>query len=171
MPCRRVRTLPSNFVSRNFLLALVLVTSGFTLFAQSAEEIESPAVTRVVEKLNCTCGCKMNMACQMDPYPGCRICYAHRKRVLEMQKAGMPDQAILNKISQDEGKDILVNPPGLLGSMSFYSAGFLGLILVVFVIRKYRRKGVAAVAVASGINDPDLNRYHEQIEKETAKLE
>src|SRR5271154_185711 len=153
------------------LIVLALMTAGLTLYAQSAEEIESPAVTRVVEKLQCTCGCKMNMSCQMDPYPGCRICFAHRQRVLELQKAGMPDQAILDRISQDEGKQILVNPPGTLGSMSFYSAGFLGLILVVFVIRKYRQKGVAAVAVASGIDDPALIRYHEQIEKETAKLE
>ncbi len=153
------------------LILLALATAGLALYAQSAEEIESPAVTRVVEKLQCTCGCKMNMSCQMDPYPGCRICYAHRLKVLEMQKAGMPDQAILDQISRDEGKAILVNPPGTLGSMSFYSAGFLGLILVVFVIRKYRQKGVAAVAVASETGDPALSRYHEQIEKETAKLE
>lgn len=174
MQFRRVRTLPSNFQTglfARFLVAAGLFAIASTLCAQSAEQIQSPAVTRVVEKLNCSCGCKMNMACQMDPYPGCRICYAHRKSVLEMQKAGLSDQAILDKVSQSEGKDILVNPPGFLGSLSFYSAGFLGLILVVFVIRKYSRKGVETVGATSQIDDPDLNRYHEQIEKETAKLD
>src|SRR5271167_3313600 len=110
----RVQTLGTRFTA-------VLLAASLSAFAQSAEEIDSPAVTRVVEKLNCTCGCKMNMSCQMDPYPGCKICYSHRLRVLEMQKAGMPDQAILDRISGDEGKAILVNPPGTLGSISFYS--------------------------------------------------
>jgi cytochrome c-type biogenesis protein CcmH/NrfF len=151
--------------------AALIVVASLALYGQSAEEIESPAVTHVVEKLNCTCGCKMNMACQMDPYPGCKICYAHRLRVLTMQKAGASDQAILDSISHDEGKAILVNPPGTLGALSFYSAGFLGLILVLFVIRKYRQKGVAGGAIATDADDPSLGRYHEQIEKETAKLD
>jgi cytochrome c-type biogenesis protein CcmH/NrfF len=149
----------------------ILLLGSLCVYGQSAEEIESPAVTRVVEKLNCTCGCKMNMACQMDPYPGCKICYAHRLKVLTMQKAGSSDQAILDSISQEEGKALLVNPPGTLGSLSFYTAGILGLVLVLFVIRKYRQKGIAGGAVGTEIDDPALNRYHEQIEKETAKLD
>ena len=160
----RVQTLGTRFTA-------VLLAASLSAFAQSAEEIESPAVTRVVEKLNCTCGCKMNMACQMDPYPGCKICYAHRLKVLTMQKAGASDQAILDSISQEEGKALLVNPPGTLGSLSFYTAGVLGLFLVMFVIRKYRQKGVAGGAVATEIDDPALSRYHDQIEKETAKLD
>jgi len=157
-----------NFGISRILFALAL---ALTAHAQTAEEIESPAVTRVVDKLACTCGCKMSMACQMDPYPGCKVCYSHRLKVLEMQKAGMGDQAILDKLAQDEGKAILLTPPGVIGSISFYTAGILGLILVLFVIRKYRQKGVAAVAVASETEDPALSRYHDQIEKETAKLE
>jgi cytochrome c-type biogenesis protein CcmH/NrfF len=149
----------------------ILLVGSLCLYGQSAEEIESPAVTRVVAKLNCTCGCKMNMACQMDPYPGCKICYAHRLKVLTMQKAGSSDQAILDSISQEEGKALLVNPPGTLGSLSFYTAGILGLVLVLFVIRKYRQKGIAGGAVGTESDDPALNRYHEQIEKETAKLD
>jgi cytochrome c-type biogenesis protein CcmH/NrfF len=172
MPSQRPHHRKSRKVISKFALLVLVASLSPTLFAQSAEEIESPAVTRVVEKLNCSCGCKMNMSCQMDPYPGCRICYAHRKRVLEMQKAGISDSAILDQIAQQEGKAILVNPPGTLGSMTFYSAGILGLILVLFVIRKYSRKGVAAVSAGGpGIDDPALIRYREQIEKETAKLE
>ena len=164
------RSVPWRLVNPGIVLALGLAMA-LTAYAQTAEEIESPAVTRVVDKLACTCGCKMSMACQMDPYPGCKVCYSHRLKVLEMQKAGMSDQAILSRIVQDEGKAILLTPPGIIGSLSFYTAGILGLILVLFVIRKYRQKGVAAVAVAAETDDPALSRYHDQIEKETAKLE
>jgi cytochrome c-type biogenesis protein CcmH/NrfF len=152
---------------RNSLFFL-LFTAAATL-AQSAEELESPAVNRVAEKLLCPCGCKTNMACRMDPYP-CRTCWENKKKILKMQAAGMSDQAILDQFAQDMGKDVVAVQPGVIGSMSFYSAAALGLILVVFVIRKYSRKGAAA-AGAAAIDDPELSRYHDQIEKEVEKLD
>ena len=50
-----------------------------------------------------------------------------------------------------------------------YSAAILGLILVVWVIRRYSRKG--AVAGAAAAHDAELDRYHDQIEKEVEKLD
>jgi cytochrome c-type biogenesis protein CcmH/NrfF len=137
-------------------------------FAQSAEEMESPACNRVAEKLLCPCGCKTNMACRMDPYP-CRTCWDNKKKILKMQAAGMSDQAILDQFSKDMGKEVIAVPPGMVGSLSFYTAAALGLILVVFVIRKYSRKAPAIAGVAP--NDPELNRYQDQIEKEVEKLD
>jgi cytochrome c-type biogenesis protein CcmH/NrfF len=151
---------------RNSLLALALV--AVPGFAQSAEELESPAVNRVAEKLLCPCGCKMNMACRMEPYP-CRTCWENKKKILKMQSAGLSDQAILNRFAQEQGKEVVANPPGLMGSLSMYSAAIVGLILVVWVIRRYSRKGAAA-ATAS-IPDPELDRYHDQIEKEVEQLD
>ncbi|MGA2878066.1 MAG: hypothetical protein ABSG13_03875 [Bryobacteraceae bacterium] len=137
--------------------------------AQSAEELESPAVNRVADRLNCPCGCKTNMACRMDPYP-CRTCWENKKKILKMEQAGMSDQAILASFASEMGPNVVVVPPGILGSLSFYTAAALGLILVVFVIRKYRRKEVA-VAAGAPPHDPLLDRYHDQIEKEVEKLD
>src|ERR1035438_360926 len=108
-------------------------------FAQSAEELESPAVNRVAEKLLCPCGCKMNMACRMEPYP-CRTCWDNKKKILKMQAAGLSDQVILARFAQEQGKEVVANPPGIMGSLSMYSAAFLGLILVVWLIRRDSRK-------------------------------
>jgi cytochrome c-type biogenesis protein CcmH/NrfF len=138
-------------------------------FAQSAEDLESPAVNRIATRLNCPCGCKTNMACRMDPYP-CRTCWDNKKKILKMEQAGMSDDAILASFSQEMGPNVVAVPPGILGSLSFYTAAALGLILVVFVIRKYRHKEVA-VAAAGTPHDPLLDRYHDQIEKETEKLD
>src|SRR5208283_4490409 len=148
------------------LLACGLATQA--CFAQSAEELESPAVNRIATKLNCPCGCKTNMACRMDPYP-CRTCWDNKKKILKMEQAGMSDQAIMAAFSQEMGPDVVAVPPGIIGSLLSYSAAALGLILVVFVIRKYRRKE-APVTAAAG-SDPLLDRYHDQIEKEVEKLD
>ena len=157
---------------RTSWLALGLLAGGLLAQAclgQSAEDLESPAVNRVATRLNCPCGCKTNMACRMDPYP-CRTCWDNKKKILKMEQAGMSDQAILQSFAGEMGPDTVVVPPGILGSLSFYTAAALGLLLVVFVIRKYRRK--EAAVVAAGVpHDPLFDRYHDQIEKEVDKLD
>ena len=147
---------------------VVFALAVLPIFAQSAEELESPAVNRVAGKMLCPCGCKMNMACRMDPYP-CQTCNNNKKKILQMQAAGMSDQAIFAQFQQDMGKEVVAVQPGVLGSLSFYTAAAIGLLLVLWVIRRYSRK-----PVPSGPGSPDeamLDRYHEQIEKEVEKLD
>jgi len=150
------------------LLALGALASG--CFAQSAEELASPAVNRIATRLNCPCGCKTNMACRMDPYP-CPVCLGNKKKIIKMQQAGMSDDAILASFASEMGPNTVVVPPGILGSLSFYTAAALGLILVMFVIRKLSRKEAAVVAAGGPPHDPLLDRYHDQIEKEVDKLD
>jgi cytochrome c-type biogenesis protein CcmH/NrfF len=154
-------------------LALGLLAGGWlaqACFAQSAEELESPAVNRIATRLNCPCGCKTNMACRMDPYP-CKTCWDNKKKILQMEQAGMSDQAILASFASEMGPNTVVVPPGILGSLSFYTAAALGLILVVFVIRKLSRKEAPVAAAGGAPHDPLLDRYHDQIEKEVEKLD
>lgn len=149
------------------LLVFALCAGG--AFAQSAEELESPAVNRIANRLNCPCGCKMNMACRMDPYP-CRTCWDNKKKILKMEQAGMSDDQILASFAKEMGPQVVAVPPGIIGSLLSYTAAALGLLLVVFVIRKYRHKE-AVVASTAPASDPLLDRYHDQIEKETEKLD
>ncbi len=151
---------------RNSLLLLTFFAAS--TFAQTAEELEAPAVNRVAEKLLCSCGCKMNMACRMEPYP-CRMCWENKKKILKLQTAGLSDQAILDQFAKENGKDVVSVPPGKLGTLSMYSAAFLGLILVVWAMRRYSRPSLVAGGAAS--NDTAFDRYHEQIEKEAEKLD
>jgi len=151
------------------LTPLVLTMLAGISSAQSAEELESPAVNRIADRLNCPCGCKQNMACRMDPYP-CRMCWENKKKILAMEKAGMSDKQILAAFAQEMGPGVIATPPGIIGSMLSYTAAALGLILIAFVIRKYRRKEAVAASSAPP-DDPLLARYHDQIEKETEKLD
>jgi cytochrome c-type biogenesis protein CcmH/NrfF len=107
----------------------------------------------------------------MDPYP-CRTCWDNKKKILKMEQDGMSDQAILASFAGEMGPNVVVVPPGILGSLSFYTAAVLGLALVLFVIRKYSRKGNVVTPGAPGAtDDPLLSRYHDQIEKEVEKLD
>ena len=72
----------------------------------------------------------------------------NKKKILKLQAAGMSDQAILAQFAQEQGKEVVASPPGVLGSLSFYTAAVLGLILVLLVIRRYSRRGALAAAGA-----------------------
>jgi cytochrome c-type biogenesis protein CcmH/NrfF len=153
---------------RLFIGIPILVLAAAPVLAQSFEDLESPSVNRVAEKLLCPCGCKTNMTCRMAPYP-CRPCFDNKKKIIDMQKAGMSDSAILDQFKKAMGNDVVAVHPGVLGSISFYAAAVVGLILVLWVIRKYTRP---APMVAEGLADEaTLDRYHDQIEKEVEKLE
>ena len=76
----------------------------------------------------------------------------------------------VDQFAQENGKSILSVQPGVLGSLTFYSAAFVGLIAVILLIRKYRRPAASAQG-ASEMDQAVLDRYHGQIEKEVEKLD
>ena len=53
------------------------------------------------------------MACVMPP--GCPICKMNKAKMVNMQKSGMSDQQILDQYVAENGKDVLVVPPGIAG--------------------------------------------------------
>jgi cytochrome c-type biogenesis protein CcmH/NrfF len=135
--------------------------------AQTAGDLETPAVNRIAEKLNCPCGCMMNMACKMDPYP-CQTCRSAKVKIWEMQNAGKSDQQIFDAFVAENGKQILAVGPGFMGVAGIWAAALIGLAMVVMVIRRYmRQKPAPAVANAPEIDPETMAR----IEKDLTKLD
>jgi cytochrome c-type biogenesis protein CcmH/NrfF len=134
--------------------------------AQTTADIESPAVNRIAKHLKCNCGCNQDMACVMPP--GCPVCKMNKSKIFKMQQSGMSDQQILDQYVAENSRDILVIPPGVAGVAGPYIALGLGLIVVLWTIRRYVRPGVK-VATAGGPDvDPALLA---KIEKDTADLD
>ena len=134
--------------------------------AQTAAELDSPEVNRVAIKFNCDCGCNLNMACKMPPDGRCPVCQRNKTKILSMQKAGMNDQQIIDRYVADSGKAILVVEPGIAGFLGPYVALGMGLLAVIYTIRRYLRK---KPALAGG---PDVDPATlAQIEKETANFD
>lgn len=134
--------------------------------AQTATELDSPEVNRVAMRLNCDCGCKLNMACKMPPDGRCPVCQRNKTKILSMQQAGMNDQQIVDQYVAENGKDILVIEPGLGGVLGPYVALGMGLLAVIYILRRYMRM---KPALAGG---PDVDPATlAQIKKETANLD
>jgi cytochrome c-type biogenesis protein CcmH/NrfF len=146
----------------SLLVALMMAVA----LAQSTTDIESPPVNRVAHRLKCSCGCNQDMACVMPP--GCPVCKMNKSKIFKMQQSGMTDQQILDSYVAENGRDILVIPPGIAGVVGPYVALGLGLIAVLYIIRRYTRPS-AKVATAGGPDvDPELLA---KIEKDTADLD
>ena len=147
---------------------LVVAATAFCL-AQTATEYESPGVLHVAGMLNCNCSCKLRMDCVMPPSGICGVCKAARMRIANMQKEGKSEQQILDQFVAENGANILAVSPGPWGNATPYIALSLGLGIVLLSIRYYRRLRPAP-SVPSG-DDAALTRYHDQIEKDLAKLD
>jgi len=144
----------------SFLIAIMMVAA----IGQTATEMDSPQINRIADKLKCNCGCNQSMACVMPP--GCPVCKTNKAKMVNMQKSGMSDQQILDQFVAENGKDILVVPPGIAGVLGPYVALTLGLGLVIFTIRRLMRPRVASP------NGPPIDpETLARIEKDTANLD
>ena len=114
---------------RKFKASILVAAMTLAALAQTAAELDSPEVNRVAIKLNCDCGCNLNMACKMPPDGRCPVCQRNKAKILSMQRAGMKDQQILDQYVTENGKAILVMEPGI--------GGILGPVLAGAVIRSY----------------------------------
>lgn len=149
-------------------VALVVLATALCI-GQSANDYEDPSVIHVAGKLNCNCGCHLNMACIMPPSGVCPVCRENKIRIANMLKQGMSEQQILDQYVKEQGQQVLVVPPGIFGFTGPYIALGVGLVAVLFVIKKMKQtKAVPAVAPA---NDTELARYRDQIEKDLEKLD
>ncbi len=144
----------------SFLIAIMMVAA----IGQTATEMDSPQINRIASKLKCSCGCGQNMACVMPP--GCPVCKTNKAKMVNMQKSGMSDQQIVDQFVAENGKDVLVVPPGIAGVLGPYVALTLGLGLVLFTIRRLMRP--RAVSPNGPPVDPETLA---RIEKDTANLD
>lgn len=151
---------------RTYKTSLLIAAVAALCLAQTAGDLESPAVLRVADKLNCTCGCVQTMACKMEG--DCQLCRRGKTKIYDMQKQGKTDDQILAAFVQDNGKEILVQRPGIMGAGGVVAAALIGLGIVVLVMRRsMRHRPSPALANAPEIDPETLAR----IEKDLTKLD
>lgn len=147
----------------SFLIAVLAVLA----FGQTTPPWDTRQINAIAAKLHCNCGCKQDMACQMQP--GCPVCKMNKQKMMTMLQAGMSESQILDQFVKEQGKNVLVVEPGIMGTVGPYVALILGLGLVVFTIRRLlARKPAAPAAGTQAEIDPAML---EKIEKDLAKLD
>jgi cytochrome c-type biogenesis protein CcmH len=150
---------------KSSLAAVALVAA--IAFGQTASEKPNVDVRRVGARLHCKCGCADSVAtCSMLE---CEYSKPAKLKIAQMQSVGMTDQQIIDAFVR-EGWTYLA-PPNAWGWIVPYLSVGVGLVIVWMFIRKYRKPKPLAEIGSMEIDDPALEKYRDQIEKDLANLE
>jgi len=165
--------LRANLVSVSLLLILVAAQVFLPvtpMSAQTAAEKPSLDVRRVGMRLQCQCnGCKDSVAtCSMLE---CGFSKPAKERIAKMQAVGMSDQQIVDAFIRDYGPGIYLNEPSAFGWIVPYASVGFGLLVIWLFVRKYRKPRPLAEIGPIEIDDPQLEKYKDQIENDLASLE
>ena len=154
---------------KNSLLVVVLAAAAsLSGGAQTAAEKPSNDVRRVGSRLQCQCGCKDSVAtCSMLE---CSFSKPAKERIARLQAVNMSDSQIVQAFIRDYGSVIYLAPPSAFGWIIPYVALAVGLLVLYAFVKKYKPKPLAELGPVE-IDDPELEKYKDQIEKDLAKLE
>jgi cytochrome c-type biogenesis protein CcmH/NrfF len=137
--------------------------------AQTASEKPSVDVRRVGARLQCQCGCKDSVAtCSMLE---CHFSKPAKERIAQMQSVGMSDEQIVQAFIRDYGMAVYLATPNAWGWIVPYATAGFGLVIILLFLRKYYKPRVMTDLGEMDADDPQLAKYKEQIEKDTANLD
>ena len=163
---------------RRWKTSFLLLAAAALCLAQTESQITSDDVRRVARHISCQCGsCQEDANCMMSSGQ-CGFCKPARTKIFKMQQAGMSDQQITDDFTREYGSKIYRADPSALGWLVPYGTLAIGVLVVVWFVRRYYHPA-AAGAVAAGepgtgpappVDDP-LGKYRDQIEHDLAHLE
>ena len=137
--------------------------------AQTASEKPSMDVRRVGARISCQCGCKDSVAtCSMLE---CHFSKPAKEKIAQMQAVGMSDDQIVQSFIREYGQGIYLAPPNALGWVVPYASVGFGLVVIWLFLKKYRKPAPLAEIGPMELDDPALEKYRDQIEKDMANLD
>src|SRR5689334_18807472 len=146
---------------KNSILAVLMAVAAL---AQTASEKPSVDVRRVGARLACQCGCKDSVAtCSMLE---CHFSKPAKERIAQLQTLGLSDTQIVDKFVQEYGAIIYLAPPSAFGWIVPYASVGLGLVVIWQFVKKYRKPRPIAEIGPMELDDPAVQKYKDQIEKE-----
>ncbi|MGD0868141.1 MAG: cytochrome c-type biogenesis protein CcmH [Bryobacteraceae bacterium] len=154
---------------RRFKNSLLLVILAVAALAQTASEKPSLDVRRVGMRLQCQCGCKDSVAtCSMLE---CGFSKPAKEKIARMLAIGMTDQQIIDDFVREYGPGIYLSPPSAFGWIVPYASVGFGLVVIWLFMKKYRKPKPLAEIGLLELDDPELAKYKDQIEKDLANFE
>lgn len=161
-------------VSVAVLSAWLLGSSGLPGEVKTMDPITAEW-RRLGHSLKCPCG-----ACAYS-VTECNMMFCHGKEPVvedmkELLAAGLSGEEVMSKILAKYGDEIRNTPEvegfGAVGWAMPFAALAVGFIAAPFVVRRWRRKSVAAHATAPPPVDPEtLERFEAEIEKDLERDE
>jgi cytochrome c-type biogenesis protein CcmH/NrfF len=150
--------------------ALAQTPSGPPPGGATVSEKPNADVVRVGKRLRCKCGgCSDAItSCSMLQ---CEYSKPGKEQIAKMQALGMSDEQIIQSFVQNFGADILLAPPSSFGWIVPYAAILPGLVFIWLFVKKYRKPKPLVEVGTIEIDDPALEKYKDQIEKDLANME
>ena len=155
---------------KSSVLAAVLGAAlAVSASAQTASQKPSVDVRRVGARLRCQCGCPDSVAtCNMLE---CSFSKPAKEKIAQMQAVAMTDQQIVQAFVRDNGAAIYLAPPNAFGWIVPYAVAVTGLALISLFVAKYRKPKPMPEIGNPEMEDPELSKYKDQIEKQLANLD
>ncbi len=100
----------------------------------------------------------------------CSFSNPAKQKIFDMQRNGTTDQAIIDSFIKEYGDSIYRGDPNSFGWIIPYSALAIGVLVIVWFVRRYYKPATAAPQ-ASSLPPEALDRYREQIEQDMAHLD
>ena len=149
--------------------SLLVLAVAVAALAQTASEKPSVDVRRVGARIACQCGCKDSVAtCSMLE---CHFSKPAKERIAQMQSVGMSDGQIVQAFIREYGAGVYLAPPNALGWIVPYATVGFGLIVIWLFVKKYHKPKPMTDLGTVEIDNPELAKYKDQIEKDLANLE
>jgi len=152
-------------------MAMVMATAmaGMPLaFAETAAEKPSVDVRRVGAHLGCQCGCTDTVAtCAMLE---CSFSKPAKEKIARLQAGGLTDKTIIDQFVAEFGPAVYRGDPSAYGWLVPYLSIVPGLVFIWWFVRRYRKPHTIP-EIGPPPDDSELNKYHDRIEKDLARLE
>ena len=101
----------------------------------------------------------------------CHFSKPAKERIAQMQSVGMSDEQIIQAFVRDYGAAIYLAPPNAWGWIVPYASIAPGLVVIWLFVKKYRKPKPLAEIGPMEVDDPELAKYKDQIERDLAALE
>jgi len=173
-PVDMTKTTPRENPIRVFLLtAVLLVTAAATLFILPSYAQKTDHAKQLGGKFMCMCGC--NQILTQCNHVGCQVSAAMLKEIDQGIARGDSDDLIGQNLVQEFGIKVFSEPPKTgFNRVAWMIPGVslaIGALLVVLVIRSWRRRPAPAPAEGSaagrGISPEQLDRARKLADRET----
>jgi cytochrome c-type biogenesis protein CcmH/NrfF len=101
----------------------------------------------------------------------CSFSKPAKERIAQMQAVAMSDEQIVQAFVRDNGAGIYLAPPNAFGWIVPYAVAVAGLAVISLFVAKYRKPKPMPAIGNPEIDDPELAKYKDQIEKQLANLD
>jgi cytochrome c-type biogenesis protein CcmH len=101
----------------------------------------------------------------------CHFSKPAKERIAQMQGLGYTDKQIVDAFIRDYGLAVYLAEPNAWGWIVPYALVGVGLVVILAFLKKYRKPKPLTELGPMEVDDPALEKYKDQIERDLANMD